>query len=383
MSYLTAEEACRRLGVSPATLYSYVSRGLLGSEGQPGTRRCLYREEEVERLASRRRHRRHPEQAAAEALQWGSPVLESALTCIQDGQLYYRGQLATELASRTCFEQVVELLWEGQHRPGLPPPGPWQEAFKLASRLEPTEAFRLVLVAAGSTDPAARDLQPDSVRRTGSRILTLLGRCLTDSHRAGRPLARSLASAWTPGNPAAERALEATLILCADHELNTSAFTARCVASAEASPYAVVGAALAALEGGRHGGHTRRVAALFEEASHRGARPTLEDRLRRGEPIPGFGHPLYPEGDPRARHLLDKVTACALGRELLQAAESLHLRPPSLDFALVSLARSMSLPSGAPLTLFALGRTAGWLAHAMEQYRQGWMIRPRARYTGV
>jgi citrate synthase len=125
------------------------------------------------------------------------------------------------------------------------------------------------------------------------------------------------------------------------------------------------------------------VAALFEEASHRGARPTLEDRLRRGEPIPGFGHPLYPEGDPRARHLLDKVTACALGRELLQAAESLHLRPPSLDFALVSLARSLSLPSGAPLTLFALGRTAGWLAHAMEQYRQGWMIRPRARYTGV
>ncbi len=382
MSYLTAEEACRRLGISPATLYSYVSRGLLSSEGQPGSRRSLYREDEVEQLLSRRRHRRHPEQAAAEALQWGSPVLESALTSIQGGQLYYRGQLATDLASHARFEQVVELLWEGEHRPGLPPDGPWQDAFKLAAGLEPTEAFRLVLVAAGAIDPAARDLQPDSVRRTGSRILTLFGRCLTDSHRADRTLARSLASAWTPSNRAAERTLEATLILCADHELNTSAFTARCVASAEASPYAVVGAALAALEGGRHGGHTRRVAALFEEASRRGARPTLEDRLRRGEPIPGFGHPLYPEGDPRARYLLEQAT-CELGSELLQAAENLYLRPPSLDFALVSLSRGLRLTAGAPLTLFALGRTAGWLAHALEQYRQGWMIRPRARYTGI
>jgi citrate synthase len=380
MNYLTAEEAAERLGVSLASLYSYVSRGLLASEPQPGSRRSLYRAEEVERLANQRRHRRHPEQAVAEALQWGSPVLESALTSIQDGQVYYRGRSALELAERSRFEDVIELLWEGElSRLGLPE-GQWRDVFHLADRLTPGESFRLAVGAAATADPAACDLAPPAVRRTGSRILHLLTRCATRA-TPRRSMASSLQHAWCPARKETRRALEAALILCADHELNTSAFTARCVASAEANPYAVVSAGLAALEGSRHGGHTRRVEALFDEAGHRGAALALEDRLRRGESIPGFGHPLYPEGDPRAVHLLRYVRS-RLSDELLQSARRLLERPPSLDFALVALSRTLELPIGSPLTLFALGRTAGWIAHALEQYRQGWMIRPRARYVG-
>lgn len=384
MTYLSAEEAAQRLGVSLASLYSYVSRGLLASEPQPGSRRSLYRLDEVERLANQRRHRRHPEQAVAEALQWGSPVLESALTSIQDGQLYYRGQPVLELAEQSRFEDVVELLWEGElTRPGFLE-GDWRRVLQLTRGLSPMEAFRIALVAAGPADPAACDLQPAAVRRTGSRILDLFIRCATaDAPRT--TVAGSLQHAWCPGRRSARKALEAALILCADHELNTSAFTARCVASAEANPYDVVTAGLAALEGTRHGGHTRRVEALFDEAGHRGAGRALEDRLRRGESIPGFGHPLYPQGDPRARFLLDWVARhapCRLGEELLSSARRLLERPPSLDFALVALARGLELTPGSPLTIFALGRTAGWIAHALEQYRQGWMIRPRARYVG-
>ena len=378
---LTAEGAAEQLGISVASLYSYVSRGLLASESQPGSRRSLYRADEVERLASQRRHRHHPEEAAAEALQWGSPVLESALTSIHDGQLFYRGRSATELAASASFEEVVELLWEGQLVRLPLPDGSWREVFQLADKLAPVESFRLALVAAATADPAACDLQPAAVRRTGARILHLLTRCATRS-TPRRSLAGSLQHAWCPDQKPARRALDAALILCADHELNTSAFTARCVASAEANPYAVVTAGLAALEGTRHGGHTRRVEALFDEAEHRGAGRALEDRLRRGESIPGFGHQLYPDGDPRAIFLL-RYAHSALAEDLLVSARRLLERPPSLDFALVALARALQLPSGSPLTLFALGRTAGWIAHALEQYRQGWMIRPRARYVGV
>lgn len=383
-AFLTAEEAAERLGVSVASLYSYVSRGLLASEPQPGTRRSLYRQEDVERLSRQRRHRRHPEQAVAEALQWGSPVLESSLTSIQDGQLFYRGRSVPELARKARFEEVVELLWEGElGRPGLLD-GDWQEVFGLGDRLPAPESFRLCLVAAGTADPAACDLEPAAVRRAGSRILTVLTRCATRA-TPGRSVAGSLQRAWCPGQPEVRRALEAALIVCADHELNTSAFTARCVASAEGNPYAVVTAGLAALDGTRHGGQTRRVEALFDEAERRGAAHAVADRLRRGETVPGFGHPLYPDGDPRATfllHWLEQHAPCALSEQLLETARRLLERPPSLDFALVALSRALRLPACSPLTLFALGRSAGWIAHALEQYHQGFSIRPRARYVG-
>jgi citrate synthase len=180
------------------------------------------------------------------------------------------------------------------------------------------------------------------------------------------------------------------LILCADHELNVSSFTARCVASAGATPYAVVGAGLAALTGLRHGGNTGRVEALFAEArTPGGVTATLARWVRRGEVLPGFGHRLYPEGDPRGAALLEMVSTALprqrgirLAHALAEGVQALHGEAPNIDFALVALARALDLPPGAPLALFALGRTAGWVGHALEQYAAGDLIRPRARYVG-
>jgi citrate synthase len=180
------------------------------------------------------------------------------------------------------------------------------------------------------------------------------------------------------------------LILCADHELNVSSFTARCVASAGSNPYAVVLAGLAAIEGTKHGGATVRVEALMDELRRtRDVKKALAERLRRGETIEGFGHPLYPNGDPRATLLLELLTArfpkskeLAAARAFGAAAESLLGERATVDFALVALARTLALPPGSALTLFALGRTIGWIAHATEQYTQNAMIRPRARYVG-
>ena len=205
-------------------------------------------------------------------------------------------------------------------------------------------------------------------------------------------IAVTLARAWAPGREPAARLISAALVLCADHELNVSSFTARCAASAGATPYAVVAAGLAALTGVKHGGHGERVEAFLREVgAQRGAgtRAAIAARLKRGESLPGFGHELYPEGDPRCAELLQlaaealpRSPAVALGRVVAAHAFDLVGERPNLDFGLVIAARALDLPPGGALALFAIGRTIGWIGHAIEQYRLDRLIRPRARYIG-
>ena len=198
-----------------------------------------------------------------------------------------------------------------------------------------------------------------------------------------------LARAWS-ARPGAADVLRAALILCADHELNVSAFTARCVASSGANPYAVVIAGLSALEGAKHGGLTARVESMLTSMRReRNLRSALAERLRRGEVIDGFGHPLYRHGDPRAAALLEllrerypRSPERVFAAGLAEAAESVLREHPTVDFALAAVTRVLRLPPGAPLTLFAIGRTIGWIGHAIEQYATGQIIRPRAKYVG-
>ena len=189
---------------------------------------------------------------------------------------------------------------------------------------------------------------------------------------------------------AGRRLIDLALILCADHELNVSAFAVRVVASTRTSLYDVVAAGLAALCGPRHGGYSAQVESFLDDSGGpNGVRRAMAERLRRGESIPGFGHPLYPDGDPRARAIFDAVAkafptseATAFLRAGRRAGRTLLGDHPNLDYGLVILRRALGLPRGSALMLFALGRTAGWMAHAMEQYALDQLIRPRAAYTG-
>jgi citrate synthase len=228
------------------------------------------------------------------------------------------------------------------------------------------------------------------VSRTGWRILQLLTRVATFARSSSPVVDLALAHAWGISGRGADL-LRSALILCADHELNVSSFTARCVASAGSHPYAVVIAGLAALEGTKHGGVSARVESMLDALQpSRPRRSAISARLRRGESVDGFGHPLYRDGDPRAIALLDmlrdrypKARELAFVLDVADAARSLTGEQPNLDFALAAVARVLRLPAGSPLTLFAIGRTIGWIGHAIEQYATGQLIRPRAKYVGV
>jgi citrate synthase len=233
------------------------------------------------------------------------------------------------------------------------------------------------------------DLRAATVARTGRRIVRLLTRAATRRPLAEAAVHSALATEWSVAARGVD-VVRAALVLCADHELNVSSFTARCVASAGSHPYAVVSAALGALEGPRHGGASARAESMLH--AMRRSRPlsaALTARLRRGEPIHGFGHPLYRDGDPRAAVLLDllgeryaKSAECRFVSQFAQAATDVTGERPNVDFALGAVARVLDLPADSPLTMFAVGRSVGWIGHAIEQYATGQLIRPRAKYVG-
>ncbi|HXD12284.1 MAG TPA: citrate synthase, partial [Anaerolineales bacterium] len=253
------------------------------------------------------------------------------------------------------------------------------------------ESFQMALLMASSEDSTAYDLRPGGVVQASGRILRLLT-AVAAGRTADDGIAQTLAQSWLPSQPTkASQLLNAALIVMADHELNISSFTARCAASAGATPYMVAMAGLSALQGVKHGGSVSKTEALLNEVrTPDNAASVLNRRLKHGDGIPGFGHKLYPEGDPRARALLQMMeeamprsAALSLSKAVIEKAKALIGEEPNSDFALAVLARLLNLPEGYGLGIFALGRTMGWMAHAIEQYQSNHMIRPRARYVGV
>jgi citrate synthase len=388
--YLTAREAAAALGISTASLYAYVSRGLVRSESGSGRSR-RYRADDV--AALRRRRDRDPTAAAETALSFGAPVLDSAITLILDGRLYYRGQDAAVLARQASIREVAALLWEadaarvfaGDNLPALG--ADFAAARQAVAGLAPADRALVLLPIAAAGDLRALDVTAPAVAATGGRLLRLLAAIVAETEPSPRPIDAVLAEAWGLG-AAARPLLRAALILCADHEFNVSAFTARCVVSAGASPYNAVIAGIAALQGARHGGASERADAFLGSALAAADPGALAAQyLRRGERLPGFGHPLYPQHDPRARVLLELLAEGGWplvepGARVIAAVAALIGRRPNIDVALALLRRALGLPEGAALALFMLGRSIGWLAHVAEQYADGRLIRPRARYTG-
>ena len=388
-SWLSAADAARRLGVKRETLYAYVSRGLIRSRTSgTGPRARQYARDDVERARRRAEDRRDPASIATHALDLGSPVLESAITLIEDGALYYRGHDAIVLSRTRAVSEVASLIWTGRFD-ALPNAAAPRPAFptRRGADLGFLARAQVLLAAANSRDPLAFDLQSERVVATGVHIMDLMAYAATGARGRAESVEAELASAWKARRSATD-VLRAAIILCADHELNVSAFTARCVASAGGSAYGAVTAGICALEGVRHGGLTARVESMLAAMrQRRNARSALGDWLHEGEHLHGFGHPLYPKVDPRAAELLrlmeeryPRSPELAFSLEIADSVWSHLSIRPSVDFALATVSRTLRLPPGSALTLFAIGRTIGWIGHALEQYATGKLIRPRAKY---
>ncbi|TMJ44660.1 MAG: helix-turn-helix domain-containing protein [Alphaproteobacteria bacterium] len=382
---LTARQAADRLGVKLDTLYAYVSRGRLRSVMVPGTRERRYRGEDVEALLDTRSGARPSRNPDPEALM---PILGSSICLIENGRFYYRGQDAVGLAESATLEEVARLLWLDQTPAELRDTSSPQPSAGAPTADGLVERCQIRLTALGDADLSALDLTRTRVIRTGRRILRELTACIASGLSSPDLTHLRLASAWRLGEAGADL-LRRCLVLIADHELNPSTFVARCVASTGATPYAVVAAALSALSGRLHGGETAPAEGLLHELIE-GEDPmaVMAGRLARGERLPGFGQPLYFEGDPRAVAILAGLAQAAPEAHALavRAADTglrLTGRHPNVDFALAAASMGLGLPRNAALGLFIIGRTVGWIAHAIEQYESGILIRPRARYMGV
>jgi len=374
--WIAAEEALRRLKVRPQTLYAYVSRGRVRAEPDPvEPRRRRYRASDVTALAERKARGRKAADVAEAAIAWGEPVLASSITTIRDGRLYYRGLDAVQLSDAATLEAAARLLRGGA---GLPPdetsPAP----------AGPTAAARAfaAFAARAAVDPPGQGRTREDLASEAARLLDLMGAAVAGREGAlpredeEGALHERLARAWRAPRQEWD-VIRRALVLLADHELNASTFAARIAASTGASLAASTLAGLAALSGPRHGGAAARVEALAAAAG----RGRLGRALAAG-PTPGFGHRLYPDGDPRAAALLAAFEAPAELKALQAEVEAASGHPANMDFALFAMRRALGLPPEAPFALFALARTAGWLAHAIEQLGSGDPIRPRARYVG-
>ncbi|MBE1537524.1 citrate/2-methylcitrate synthase [Actinomadura algeriensis] len=396
--WIDAAEAAGRLGVKPATLYSYVSRGVLRRRRDAGGRRSLFDAAQVEELARRGRPRRPPGP--------GELAIESAITALGPDRPHYRGRDALDLARDATFEAVATWLWTGETPPSGEAAG-WRArpdgvaaAVAAQSGLPdgtlPLDRLQLVVTALAVADPLRHDLDPEGVVATGRALVAGMVEALPPvsgvPERAGARVAERL---WGrlcphPPEPGPLRALDAAMILLADHELAASTVAARVAASVRAGPYAVVAAGLGVLGGSLHGGASYGVERMLAEIPDADAVPrVIGDRLRGGERIPGFGHGVYKAGDGRAAMLFDLVTDAAPGHERIAvaravAAEAARRRLPAMniDFVLAVLGAVAGFVPGAGEAIFAVARTAGWLAHALEEYERGAPLRPRAVYVG-
>lgn len=391
---ITTQEAARLLGVKPATVYAYVSRGQLSSRRDPVGRGSSFDAREVEALARRSRR-----EAAGPP---GELSVRTSLTLIEADRYFFRGVDAVELASRYAYEEVAEWLWTGSLPHGArfaAPPEALAAARRAVAALPehsgPLDRLRVAVTAAAVVDPLRFDLSEEAVLGSARSLVPTLVGALPEAAPArvgdGR-LAWELWSRLTAvdPDPAALDVLDLALGLLVDHDLAASTLAVRVAASARAHPYAVVSAGLGALEGPLHGAAGRLAHRMLAEVLERGgAAPVVADHLRAGRRVPGLGHRLYRGEDPRARALFGRLEGLPQAGPALGAAREVaavmarHGLHPNVDLALAVLTVSCAMPAEAGETVFAVARTAGWIAHALEEYQERPLrMRPSGHYDG-
>ena len=395
---LSTKETAELLGVKPETVYAYVSRGQLSSRREPGGRGSTFDAKEVEALA--RRNRRESNGSSGSG---GELSVRTRITLIEKDRYFFRGVDATELAARHSYEEIAEWLWTGELRPGITFTAP-KAAVAVARRAVdalpehagPTDRLRVAAIAAATADPLRFDLSEDAVLGTARTLIPTLVAALPPvrrTHRDEGPLTHRLWARLSgqPADEASLRVLDTALGLLVDHDLAASTLAVRVAASARAHAYAAVSSGLGVLEGPLHGAASGLAHRMLLDVLDQGsAAPVVADELRAGRRIPGLGHRLYPGEDPRARALFALLKdvpgagpALAAARDIVATTARHTPLHANVDLALAVLTVSSGMLSTAGETIFAVARTAGWIAHALEEYGERPLrMRPSGHYVG-
>lgn len=386
---ISTAEAASRLGVKPETVYAYVSRGLLTSRRAVGQKGSTFDPAEIERFGRSRRSGRG---------RLDVPVA-SAITAVTDGSVSYRGrELSTLVSDGWTFEDVAELLWTGELEAD-----PWtaprvtKNAVRRALRglpaeATPTQRMMAAVLAAGSSDPFRDERNAPGVARMGRELLSAfsaawaaLGSTLAaqDSSLVEVDLDRDASIAerlWYGLGGKGRKAsplVDCALTLVADHGLATSTLAARIAASTRAGPHAALLAALGAFSGPLHGAAGRRVHEMLADAEERGVSTAIAEAMRPNGNLPGVGHVIHKACDPRFDLLWQALDERALGGRRWSTAAAVHSSierhseaPLNIDFALGALTYSAGMSADSSEMIFAAGRTAGWLAHCIEEYTE-------------
>jgi citrate synthase len=381
---LDSDEAARRLGVKVTTLYAYVSRGLLASHPAPGSRRSWFDLADIERLARRHRARQPVEARLA--------TVTTSVTRLSDRGPWYRGALATDLAETAAFEAVAERLWGAPFDEGPDAEAPWA-ALDLPDppELGASDRLRWAVVMAGAHQPLRADLRPEAVARTARALVATMVESLPGGPVPPGSVAQRLAAKLSGRPdpwPELAQAVNAALVLLADHELATSTVAVRVAASTRADLCDAVLAGMGTLAGPLHGGASQLAYGLLIDADRVGAEQALDDTLRWQGVLPGFGHTVYQQGDPRFGVLLDRFESMADQRQrqlvdtMIGLAADQGLPLPNVDLALAAVSWAAGLPPDAGRTFFAVARVAGWTAHYLEELEERPLrFRARAAYA--
>ena len=407
--YVPREEALRLLGVKRPTLYTYVSRGWIRSLPLNEGRKHVFSREDIQRMHTRSMARAGAAARAEGAMRYGEPGITTRITEITPEGPRYRNRLALDLARQgSAFESVAVLLWTGAwHDDPLrwPADPPDFHPDDLIKAVGGGQAFDEILkclactvLALGVRTRSAAELQRgdtlDAARKIIQVMTGMLGmlspRRRYTPVRPGEPLAVGVARALgIPPTRETCYALNAMMVLCADYELTPANFTARIVASSGSDLHACVAAGLCAHAGSMTGQLCDRLEELLlDNASRQSLGRRLETVRKSGVRVYGFNHPLYPKGDPRADWLI------ALARTLKpksragqnaiwfleRVQEDCHMYP-GIPAGLVALAVALNLPRRSAPAIWGIARTAGQIAHVLEQRNAGFVLRPRARFV--
>jgi len=377
-NWITLPEAARQLGVQAQTVYAYVSRGTIAVMPDPhDPRKSLYRAEDVVGLCRKKQVGRKRETLAAGTIFGVEPCIYSSITTFSKGRAYYRGLDSVRLSDTATLEDTATLLWNAS----APVSFEVGDVPVLGDERGRQCAFTSLaaLAACGHSTLGRTD---SALHVEAGRLVALVAQAFGARCGASAQMTHErFALGWGLDGNGAELVRRA-MVLVADHEITSSAFAARITASTGASLPGCLLTGLSTLSGPLHGDASGHLRAVFDDVVRLGAEHVVAHHLQSAIPIPGFGHHLYPDGDPRAAALLEVLNPPQELMSFIDKAIELTGLKPNIDVALAALAAQLELPRDASFALFATARSIGLLAHCIEQLRVGKVIRPRGRYTG-